>query len=67
MLHHHKCPFQIKDEMSVIQRKYCDLEYYSLDIKEIITYIDLQLKSNLKPYYRPEICYIHKLFTLLKT
>jgi hypothetical protein len=59
-------PPQTKDEMCVIPRNYCDLEYYSLGMKEIMTYTDLLLKSNLKPHYRPEICYIHKLLTLLK-
>jgi len=53
--------------MSVIKRNYCDLEYYYLGMKEVMTYTDLLLKSNLKPHYRLESCYIHKLFTLLKT
>ena len=67
MLHHHKCSSQTKDEMCVIQRNYYDLEYYSMGMKEITTYTDLLLTSNLKPHYRPEISYIHKLFTLFKT
>jgi len=48
MLHHHKCPSQTRDEMSVIHRNYCDLEYYSLCMNGTMTYTALLLKSNLK-------------------
>ena len=48
MLHHHKCPSQTKDEMSIIHRNYYDLEHYSLGMNETMTYTTILLKSNLK-------------------